>query len=105
MSKSGVFKAADPDLRYVIGPRSRSICFHHNGPGLVFSYKLRYIVGLGLVEIEAILTTPKLLSYLTCLVEEARSARADARLCTSSGINLIVPLFSHSPVSPDLFQL
>ena len=24
---------------------------------------------------------------------EARSARADARLCTSSGINLIVPLF------------
>ena len=29
------------------------------------------------------------------LARGARSARADARLCTSSGINLIVPLSFH----------
>ena len=33
--------------------------------------------------------------YIYILVRGARSARADARLCTSSGINLIVPLSFH----------
>ena len=32
---------------------------------------------------------------LMALTRGARSARADARLCTSSGINLIVPLSFH----------
>ena len=32
---------------------------------------------------------------LTGSARGARSARADARLCTSSGINLIVPLSFH----------
>ena len=42
--------------------------------------------------------------FVTC--RGARSARADARLCTSSGINLIVPLSFHlghySATSPSL---
>ena len=32
---------------------------------------------------------------ISMITRGARSARADARLCTSSGINLIVPLSFH----------